>query len=699
MRKSNLPQVKRRNNKQIPVKSWGGAISGAGSGAGMGAGIGFLAGGPAGAATGAIIGGGIGLVTGGITSIFGDKKRRAQINRQNRIRWAGQERTRNQQIHEGYRADQDELGELNLSNDQDPFMDKGGQVPVHSSVPIHDKSRRIYLESAKSYYEPQNDVDSDVQYFPHSYPVSTIQEIARRYEPFTTSRKKQGLYMDVRVTDENGVSTTTSYDENQYNKFLKDNPKLFKNNIRYSDYYNEYLKTQAKDSTSVSSNTTKLKANGGSVSNVHTPKQNSLRLTNGAILLVNDDGTINGSHEQGDNIPLKRNGEVVAYAEPGEVVVDNTVLSKRLGIAEDYMQLEQDKKNGMTSEINKEQRILPKYNRRLSDKLIPSNRRVPLAAGGLNLKSYAAGNRLRLNMNGIFPPIGGSNIGGSNLNATSTDSPNTSASSGMGYMNIASALGTIGNLMLSNQALNRQSKDITKQMEIADAYRPQLTKPYRYNENVDVSDITSEINRGFINSTSNLDTINDPLMTSALRNTANVNRITALSKVFGERNRLVNDIRNKNVDIIRGTNATNMSAIDQSNQFRMSSATQGLNQMMNIGSQRVANYQGALSEFNSILNDRLMMESIGQRYGNELGQRWLPKSMRDVNLNNIFGTTERKLERRRVRRLGKGLNMTDSYKSSDAYNKYEAGVAALNDEEPMFKSFGGRLPIKRSYKY
>ena len=382
-------------------------------------------------------------------------------------------------------------------------------------------------------------------------------------------------------------------------------------------------------------------AKGGRLNKHTLPNKNSRKLSNGAELLVNNSGSTTGSHENGDNIPIKRGNEIVAYAEPGEVVVDDVVLSKRLGFADKYLQLET-----MKQDIIKEQKMLPKYNAKLANKLIPVNRRKPLASSGMKL-------------------------------------------TGMDLMNIGSAAGTVGNLISSNQALNAQSRSIRRnaafqkklterEMAMYAAYRPTLSKARMYNTNIDVSDVTSEINRGYSSSISELDQV-DPATASAIKNAANTNRITQLSKIYGERNRLQRDIKNKNVDIIRNTEASNAAQLDAATQYRTSGLSEGLSQLGDINNQttsaligiegqRVSNIQGAISEFNTILNDRLMMESVAQRYANELGDRGLPSSFRQIK-----GSKQR---------------------------RFEAGELMLNNltgkyEPLLYKRNGGKLPRKK----
>lgn len=80
---------------------------------------------------------------------------------------------------------------------------------------------------------------------------------------------------------------------------------------------------------------------------INLPDGNSEQIDEDAVVATNDNGGMSGSHEQGDNIQVNRDGQPVAEVEPGEVIADingkQIALSKRLGIqgksfAELYMQ-------------------------------------------------------------------------------------------------------------------------------------------------------------------------------------------------------------------------------------------------------------------------------------------------------------------------------------------------------------------------
>ncbi len=98
-----------------------------------------------------------------------------------------------------------------------------------------------------------------------------------------------------------------------------------------------------------------LLANGG-ISGNNLPNRNSVQIDENAELVTNDEGGVDGSHEQGDNVPVyNKSGNPTAQVEPGEVVVDlpngsKFALSKRLGTAQMYMDLV-NTKNELNSKL------------------------------------------------------------------------------------------------------------------------------------------------------------------------------------------------------------------------------------------------------------------------------------------------------------------------------------------------------------
>jgi hypothetical protein len=89
-----------------------------------------------------------------------------------------------------------------------------------------------------------------------------------------------------------------------------------------------------------------LKANGGEVSSTAIPDRNSISINPNAEIVTNNQGTTQGSHEQGNNIPItNEKGQQTALVEPGEIVMTTSkgeqfALSKRLGFAQKYQDLD-----------------------------------------------------------------------------------------------------------------------------------------------------------------------------------------------------------------------------------------------------------------------------------------------------------------------------------------------------------------------
>lgn len=336
-------------------------------------------------------------------------------------------------------------------------------------------------------------------------------------------------------------------------------------------------------------------AEGGSVKRTKAPRGNVLRLGNGAELLLNDEGSTSGTHESGQNIPLKKNGNTVAYAEPGEVIVDDTVLSKRLGFADAYLQLENAKENAtqqVKDEINKEQRMLPKYNKQLIKKLGAK----PLAFNGMDLS------------------------------------------------NVMGTVGTIGNLMMSNDALRDQEKMVKEGMAVYNSYRPSILKHYNLSNVLDVSAETNDINQGYVTSISGLDGI-DPAIASALKNNANVKRIGQLGKVYEAQRNYSSAINNQNIQTLFEINRTNSQILSDAAKYRNEGTVSGLTALSNIRGQRLSNFQSAFAEFNNMIQQNNALESIQSIYKNDIGDDNLPTS--GINgINDSFNSLRMGIKKR-----------------------------------------------------
>jgi hypothetical protein len=390
-----------------------------------------------------------------------------------------------------------------------------------------------------------------------------------------------------------------------------------------------------------------------------------MSLTGGNKLITNNMGTTSGTHESGQNIPIKKNGKVLAVAEPGEVLVNDKsiskvpfVLSKKLGFAQQFMSLENMKTSGNDRAIEVKQSKLVSMNNKVVGK-------GPRADGGINLSGlssfakpkYSIANDVmftdpimlerakettpkksnikvptikRLSgfsantSNLSIPKVGGtsSTLSGSPWQPSTYSSKGSETVSnilGKVDMNtVLGAVGTIGNLISSNKTLKYQKSLINNSLNEALKYEPKLAKNYLLNENVDVNDSVSAVNQGYASSISGLEGV-DSVTKSALKNTANINRMKQLNPIFGERNRMVNSIRNQNTAGIMSINNANTDTINQSNLMKLNARITANEALGDASAAGLANTQGAISEFNTILRDKDMMNSLKSRWKDSIG--------------------------------------------------------------------------------
>ena len=100
---------------------------------------------------------------------------------------------------------------------------------------------------------------------------------------------------------------------------------------------------------SANQSATNIPSSYGGSQNAPFSAPNSIGLGNNAEILTDSSGGVSGTHEGGQNVPIHGNGQMQAIAEPGEVLVNNpdgsaTVLAKRNGLAQEYIKLENTKK-------------------------------------------------------------------------------------------------------------------------------------------------------------------------------------------------------------------------------------------------------------------------------------------------------------------------------------------------------------------
>ena len=371
------------------------------------------------------------------------------------------------------------------------------------------------------------------------------------------------------------------------------------------------------------------RAEGGQVS------AEGINLSDGDKLLTKN-GSTSGSHETGQNLPIKKKGRIVAIAEPGEVLVNDSampytpfVLSKRIGrngknglsFAKEYMILENSKTSNNANMITSKQAELIRLNNAVTSK-------SPMAAKGLSIGMSP------ISVGNVTKPLSPSLPGIQSYKGTIGSGKKTFGNKALGTLSqlagsdsfntMVSAAGTLGNILMTNRTINKQREFVKDNLKEALGYNPRLSKNYLLNENVNVSDVTSDINQGYMTSISGLSGL-DPAIASALKNSANLSRINSLQKVYGEANRSRIGLRNQNIAGIAETSRANTDLQNQTSLMKLNAKITANEQLGELEGARLSNFQGAISELNSILHDKSALDSIKARYKDTIGTDFMKK--------------------------------------------------------------------------
>lgn len=376
----------------------------------------------------------------------------------------------------------------------------------------------------------------------------------------------------------------------------------------------------------------KNRAEGGQVA------ANGKMLEDGNKLLTYN-GNTTGSHETGQNIPIKKKGRVIAYAEPGEVLVNDNdmpmtpfILSKRLGkngisFADEFLSLENMKNKFNKSIIEDRQANLIRSNNKLVSKGKFASDGIKLLP---NVNIYGKKNNIGSPQYNT-PSLPGIQKYSGTLPSNSQISANKFANFSKGASKVTSGMsdigsiaGTLGNLIMSNATLKRQRTLINDSLRRALEYNPTYNKNYLLNDQIDVSDQTSAVNQGYASSISGLSQI-DPAIASALKNSANFSRLQQLNSIFGNRNRQQIGLRNQNTMNIMANNAANTDLSNQTNLMKLNARISTNEQLGDLEAARLANIQGALGEYNTIQRDNQSLDSLKARWKDSIGTDFIRK--------------------------------------------------------------------------
>jgi hypothetical protein len=572
--------------KKYNRKDWGGALTGASSGFQIGSSIGSMFG-----PLGAGIASGAGALLGALTGNRSENKQLREQNRRNALLRSEMINSRNRlnklNTKQTYLNDLNYLSDFQLNNMNSLFMKSGGAVQEPTIKP------------PKAVTIVRNNV-----WRPHTR-LSIYPELVKR-GVIDSTKVTQTLWNT--MTPEETLNYIDKNKGIDVTHGRTANPGGLKYWAMEEHVNNPHYKPSSKHYFAMK----KLKANGGQIA------AKGIGLGNGNKILTNSSGTTTGTHESGQNLPIKKKGRVLAYAEPGEVLVTDRdmpytpfVLSKRIGVngnsfADQFIKLDRMKNRMNKSIIEAKQAKLIGLN----------NKMAPMAYNGINLGP------MKVDTSGLqlfkTPGLQKTNNPYTGASTTRSKSFNLPNIRNLDVNTIFGAAGTIGNLLMSNKILGRQKNLITDSLNQTLSYTPRLSKNYLLNENVDVSDNVSAVNQGYASAISGLSGI-DPAIASALRNSANMSRIGNLNQIYGEKNRIGIGLRNQNTMGIMQNNMNNLNTLNQTELMKLNAKIAANEQFGDLESTRLGNVQGAVSEFNTILRDRDMMDSLKARWKDSIG--------------------------------------------------------------------------------
>jgi hypothetical protein len=599
----------------FPRKDWGGTLTGASSGFKLGSSIGSVFG-----PIGSGIAGGIGALVGGIFGNRAENKAKRKLAAQEREMnltkakaKAEEERIAKETI---YNSDKAYLNTLQLNNANSLFMKKGGQLKKKDS-------KKSYLPYVNRRSFGETDTYSSVPTL--EFVISSADSEINLFNNIAKGTTKNNLGYTQKEAQE-----------------LVDRKTIVRDLLIEKLNKKPKLKGKPVDIDAISYEDSPYKSKGGKIS------ASGIAIGNNNKLLTKN-GSTKGTHETGQNLPIKKNGRIVAIAEPGEVLVKDKsmpltpfILSKRIGrygtngisFAEEYTNLENNKDKSNSKMVTKRQKNLIRLNNIVADntKFAANGTRISkdnpysLPTGDIvgnktsfmkTLSPGTVSNNLGIQKyTGTLPADNGKKFGKIGSTAKnifgklgSSDNVNT----------LISAAGTIGNILMTNKTLNKQRDYINANLKEALAYNPSYNKNYLLDETVDISNNVSSINQGYLHSTAGLSNI-DPAIASALKNNANLSRTSALQSMYGEAGRTRIGLRNQNITNIANVNRGNTDLRNQTSLMKLNAKIASNEQLADLEGARLANFQGAISELNSVMSDRAALKSMDARWKDTIGK-------------------------------------------------------------------------------
>lgn len=367
------------------------------------------------------------------------------------------------------------------------------------------------------------------------------------------------------------------------------------------------------------------KANGGEVGSVAIPSMNSLPINANAEMVTNADGSTQGFHETGQNIPVVNNqGERTANVEPGELVIDlpngeKFALSKRLGFAQIYINLDKqvkDLKDQILKEVDSEKRNTLNRNiegikRRMN--LLPiQQEKMKSTLGISNGQNKGLGDWLTPRIGNALGAPSASSVGEGFFGKLM----NTASNVGSWLTNNKDTIQTTGQYALpvvSNMLTNR---DLNKSLDLINNFKLTPINVRSYDTKIDTGAQIDEVNRSAAEANLGTRSISNSQTAAQMKASIAANRVAGINNIRETAANVSRDLRNKNVDLINSNTQLNATRKDALQQYKLENQV-GLNNAKILGrNTAVDNVYQMLKEGNIKDSDRTILELLLKQYDN-----------------------------------------------------------------------------------
>jgi len=368
-------------------------------------------------------------------------------------------------------------------------------------------------------------------------------------------------------------------------------------------------------------------------------------MTQGATTITTPAGSTAGRHETGQNVPvLNNNGQPVAIGEPGEVVVDDLIISKRNGLAQKYIAID-NQKQALLAKMDKAKtpearagltRSITFYDKQLESIKAeqetlaqqPQQQQIPVAANGMyGLGDYQLQNQSNF---GMFNPNKGLNATIEmptmpysteamndkygyqpepyTLNTNSVDTPvKTEDINSFDWAGGIDKTTQIGAMILPSVMNYKNQKLMDESMKEIASHRPTLNKMNYIEPDYQVGDQVAGINNNFATMNAIAGKVSNPLTAGSILAGAGADRAQRLNEVFGAKNRADAETHYRQTMMGNQMNVQNTALLNQDSAMKLENRLSLNNAQITLNNTTADNLYTMLQEQNLKEKDRLTL--------------------------------------------------------------------------------------------